>query len=159
MNPKLFSQAKKMNTTSNKVVEKTGTNTLSVDKVFLRNTAEVGIFREKFNEKHNTLLHTLYISNEDFMELIEKKIKKERLINDKGEVKVYKRVQDGIYLHNNKSIIAPRLLNLIVNNHNIKPTINEDEHYKNLITDISTNNTGNHHRNHFVKVPPKAIGQ
>jgi len=155
MNPKLFSQMKK----TNAVVKKTGTNTMSVDRVFLGATAKVGIFRETFNTEQNTLLHTLYISNDDYAKLIKRNVKKERYINERGEIRVYKQVQDGIYLHNNKSILAPLLLNLIVKQNDIMPDTTDKDWKQQIINENSYNHTGNHYRNRIVRVPKKSIGQ
>jgi hypothetical protein len=138
------------------LVKNLGEGKYSIHPKFLGLTMNISNYRDNEMDHLGDNKHTLYIANEDYWSLIVGDVRKERYKNEKGELRVYKRVGKGIYVHNGKSILAPTFLNALVKHNNMKPTASIGEHITDLRRQQKNNHTGNHHRNNFVSVPPPA---
>jgi len=136
------------------IVKSLGDGKYSIHPKFLGLVMNISNYRRTEMDHLGDNKHTLYISNEDYWSLITGDVRKERYKNEKGELKVYKRVGKGIYVHNKKSILAPTFLNAMVKHNDMNPTSSIDEHRSNLHIQQAQNYTGNHYRNKFVSVPP-----
>ena len=111
--------------------------------------------------------HTLYISNEAYLEMsCFDKLKKVTIPDEKGMKRKYIMKKEGVYVtKNEKSIIAPFWFNMIIQAYMghthmelSKSFQNQDEVLKDYYTDLQNNLTGNHYRNHFVSVPSNVYG-
>lgn len=109
--------------------------------------------------------HTLYISNEAFLETTFINDEKQFTIRDeKGVKRKYIRRAKGIYINKNvTSIVAPFMFNLILKNPHITDkdfcASNQYVIMEKYYNDLSNNLTGNHNRNKTFSVPPKAYGR
>jgi len=138
------------------LVKDLGDGKYQVHPKFLGLTMNISNYRDNEMDHLGDNKHTLYIANEDYWSLIVGDVRKEKYRNEKGELRVYKRVGKGIYVHNNKSILAPTFLNALVKHNDMKPTASLDEHKTDLHSQQARNYTGNHYRNKYVSVPPPA---
>ncbi len=141
------------------IVKSLGDGKYDIHPKFLGLVMNISNYRRTEMEHLGHNKHTLYISNEDYWSLIVGDVRKERYKNEKGELKVYKRVGKGIYVHNKKSILAPTFLNAMVKHSGHNPTASLDEHINVLHREQAQNHTGNHYRNKFVSVPPPVSGR
>lgn len=112
--------------------------------------------------------HTLYISNEAYLETVFINKEKQFTIRDeKGMKRKYIMKKEGVYVNKNiTSIVVPRWFNMILlaqqgSSHMAlgKSFENKNQVMNEYYNDLQNNLTGNHYRNNFVSVPPKAIGQ
>lgn len=119
-------------------------------------------------KKNGEKNHTLYISNEAYMEMVfMDKLKKHTIRDEKGMKRKYVMKDEGVYVNkNNTSIVAPywfnaMILTLMDSSHLPigRSFEDKDKVMERYYNDLQNNLTGNHYRNNFIKVPPKSIGQ
>jgi len=111
--------------------------------------------------------HTLYISNEAYMEMVFiDKLKKDTIRDEKGMKRKYVMKYEGVYVNKTiTSIIVPYWFNMIMKaemNSSHIPTSrsfeDKDKVMDRYYNDLQNNLTGNHHRNKFVSVPRNVYG-
>jgi len=141
------------------IVKNLGNGKYDVDPKFLELTMNVSKYRDNEMDHLGHNRHTTYVANDDYWYLILDDAKKAKYRNEKGELRNYKRVGKGIYVHNNKSIIAPTFLNALVRHNDNDPSASLDEFLTDLHIQQKNNYTGNHKRNKFLSVPCPVSGK